>query len=412
MDNVVRNALQNFVSTRTDIFGESQYEGFDDESLNIIPDGYNSTQVYGRVIYRDKSGKICKSESIILKLMPEIKNSKFVSFSFINEMNFYSKIIPALGTLDASICSFLPQFMYGEMIYNITGDQTVLIVENLKNTGYQLSEKKSFLDLDHLTLMVRRLGQFHAYSYQAREKIPNLFYPLANAHLEANFFANLEVHGVMAHTAERGLKSLQNEPAYEAQIKSIRGILQNAENYFVKVIKDDSKPQAVLCHGDYLRNNVLFRYENDLPVEIKLIDLATYRIASPVVDLALVLYMNADQNTRDQHWDALINEYYTALRTTFPNNENIPSKEEILSDFVGKAFYAYLVASYFLPGLIAADNGIVCTAEMPPELLQCGLHELPAEEMVKICLIEGGEKATAALSDIVKDMMDRGFIRY
>lgn len=415
--NFVKNAISNYFSIRTDIFGEgSTYEGFQEiKTSPSTADGFNSTLLFGQIVYKDGQGTVHKSTPIILKLTPKLKNSRYISNSFINEMNFYTKVIPTLSKLDESFPSLFPKYHHGEMIFNIE-DHSVIIFEDLKAKGYQLAKKKAFLDRNHLILMLRKLGQFHAYSYKAKNDIPNLFYPLVNQCLEANAYVNLEFSNFLSIAGQPGFKHLlQTNPAYEKYAPSIANMLQNGEELYIKAISGDKDdPTSVICHGDFLRNNVMFKYENDVPKDLIFIDLATFRFASPVIDLLTVLYFNTDQATRDELWDTLIDEYYTALKTTFPESP-VPEKSEILSQFVGRAFYAYLVSTYFLPHLINCDNEVneplsEYEQVFSPDKRDLGLYQMPVDFLVKVVLAAGSEAGTQAMSDILKDIIDRGFI--
>ena len=107
-------------------------------------------------------------------------------------------------------------------------------------------------------------------------------------------------------------------------------------------------------------------------------------------------------------------EYYEALKSTFPKDK-VPEKQEILGEFVDRAFYAYLIASHFLPILMAndaADGAIVSDARnfMGSGRHEMGFHELPKEVLIKTVLGKGGEAGTKALSDVLQDIIDRGFI--
>ena len=107
------------------------------------------------------------------------------------------------------------------------------------------------------------------------------------------------------------------------------------------LVGEENNRNHVLCHGDFLRNNILFRYdENEKPTHLKMVDLATWRFASPVIDVALVLYINADQKMRDENWDNLIDEYYDAVQNTFPSSK-VPSKDAILAELKTNSMFAY-----------------------------------------------------------------------
>ncbi|XP_065222469.1 uncharacterized protein LOC135847019 [Planococcus citri] len=408
--NWLNDVLRNLCTNRADILGEeSTYLEFEtDESYEnkSSADGLNSNQLYGKIIYKDERGNVCKSEPVVVKRALNTFRAKLtLSFSFINELNFYTKIMPTFNTLDATFSTLFPKFYHGEMIFNAEGDQSTLIFENLKSKGYTMSEKKSFLSYQHLNLMMRKLGQFHAYSYKAKKSMPNLFYPLARNFLESCRELNKESFDMLAFGVQRGLDHLQLDPTYVEYIPQLQKILENAADVLASILTGDrNNPFSVIVHGDYLSHNVMFKYENDVPNDAIMIDMATFRYGSPVIDLAKVLYVNADQDTRDKHWDSLVNEYYTALKETFVENE-IPSKNEILSEFIDKSIFAYVLASFFLQLLITNDNGILIR-----NASEYHSENETTESVIEEVLHNGGEPATRALSNILKDMIDRKFI--
>ncbi|XP_065224227.1 uncharacterized protein LOC135848275 [Planococcus citri] len=409
--NWLDNVLSNLCTSRVDIFGEeSTYQEFEHDEPNENKsslDGFCSNQFYGKIIYKDKHGNIRKSKPVVVKRALKIQRKKItLSFSFINESNFYTKVIPALSSLDVSFSSLFPEFYHGEMVFNTEGDQSTIILENLKAKGYKMAEKKSFLCYQHLSLMMRKLGRFHAYSYKAKKSIPDLFYPLANNFLETSRELNKESLDILEIEGQRGLEYLQQDPTYAEYIPKLQKILEKSSEIFTKILTDGkANPLSVIVHGDYLRNNVMFKYEKDIPNDLMIIDMATLRYGSPVLDLATVLYMNADQETRDKYWDSLTDDYYTALKETFVENE-VPSKNEILAEFIDKSFFAYLIAADFLMHLIAADNNEffgVDFYEVRPDTIT-------REDAIEFELKLGGKLATEAMSNILKDMIKRGFI--
>ncbi|XP_065223461.1 uncharacterized protein LOC135847723 [Planococcus citri] len=414
----IEKILLNFFKNNADIFGEeSTYHGFEREPQNHQLDGLQSEQLFGNIMYADQQGNIHKSIPLFIKLTADspVLPSKFNSFSFANEINFYTKIAPTLETFDDSFLSLFPKFYHGEMMFNQKQNKSAIIFENVKTRGYKMSEKKSFLDCEHLTLMMRKLGEFHAYSYKAKNTAPDLFYPMVSIFQENNLFVNKEtLHNELQILAARGFELLLQDPDYAQLASRIETMIENADDTFRKILTSDGdNPISVITHGDYLRNNLMFRYKNNIPDDLIMIDMATYRYASPVIDLAIVLYINTDQETRSKYWDKLIDEYYTALKGKFPENE-IPSKCTIMSDFVGRSFYAYLVASFFLKSMFAHDNNIPLPQDFDPDTArkynEGKYNEIPEEMQFKLCLSIGGKKCTQALKDILGDMIDRGFI--
>lgn len=84
----------------------------------------------------------------------------------------------------------------------------------------------------------------------------------------------------------------------------------------MRQILEPQEPTAVLCHGDFNRNNLFFRYDDSgKPVDAMVFDMATIRYGSPTFDLSFLLYMNTDSQFRDEHWDKLLDTYCASLAT-------------------------------------------------------------------------------------------------
>ncbi|XP_065203385.1 uncharacterized protein LOC135833471 [Planococcus citri] len=425
MENLfVKNVIANLVAYKVDIFGEgSKYLGFESEMLDEngnqrVQHGFNSTQLYGTILYENAEGDVLKSKPVMIKLPPKVAISEWISFSFLNEMIFFTKMLPVLSTPEVPLFHLFPKFYHGEMKFDSEEDNSVIILEDLAARGYRMAEMKSFLNYEHLAMMMRKLGQFHAHSYEAKNTVPLSFYPLADNCQETNWILNHKMFDMLATVSRRGLQYLKRDPAYSAFIPKISEMIQvdNIEDIFKQIfIEKCADPVSVIVHGDYCRNNVMFKYKNNTPDDLVMLDMATCRYGSPVIDLVTVMYLNADQEMRNKHWNDLIDEYYTSMKETFPDNR-IPTKDEILSEFIGKSFYGYLVASYFSPHLIADDNKIRCT-NLDECLQQPDEDSTPAkaetsvvDKIIKLTLRAGGDEATRALSDILRDLIDRCFI--
>lgn len=334
----------------------------------------------------------------------------FVIVQFFNEITFYTRALPILqqqGDVQPLLAKFYDSFVH----CNSTDTQFLLIYEDLRSLGFRNHKRYSFLDVDHLCLMLRQLGRFHSYSYRAKRDTPKEFQTIGRWLRDAQSEMVYDLPSLINSSSSRGFNHLRRDTRYSGRLANLEELLKHANKFMHQWnTQEQDQPMSVLCHGDYLRGNVMFRYENDQPVELKMIDVATARLSSPVIDLSGLLYLNANQETRDQHWDRLIDSYYVGLSEVF-GADAVPSKVSIMKEFKNKVIYAYYIASYFLPRVISLDLGKPDFEELLPEQYSTVPEsEIPADIIEGVYQIWGGEESTEALVNILKDMIDRGFI--
>lgn len=380
-------------------------------------DGFQSDILVGRMVYINELGKQVYSKPLLLKIFPEaFQRSNFTELTFQNEIFVYNRIIPFYASLNDSISSLFAKFYHAEVNFSV-GEEGVIVMENLAAQAYRSASSKTYLDIKHLLLMVKKLGEFHAYSYKAKEVDKEKFFALVSNLIETHFAVTKTMPKLLHVLNEPIFEALSQDACYSEKVQQIRQFIGNAEEFFGKIIATTNEPMAVLCHGDFVRSNALFRY--DLvgnPVDVKFIDLGNVRYCTPINDLGQILYMNTDQPTRDEYWDLLIQTYYDSLKNTFPDNDLLPSKEEILSEFKHNIFQPYVLAASYTPWMMAIEESNCpswFTDLFSPEYDQYKDLPMPAvpddvriQVILKMFLPHRVKKST----EILRDIIDRGFI--
>lgn len=258
---------------------------------------------------------------------------------FQNEVFFYDKIYPhfhaylnnAKDVIDLS--HWLPKTYLSMRHF----DETVLVQQNVQKIGFDV-EQTLYLTEDHLNLMIKCLAQFHAISLA--EKIDN-----------GEEFLQL-VNGIQPLCFEQpnGLPSMY-DVLHEISTTRLFDYVFRQGGQDGKFMQDmhrlkdviGDKPVklldrfrkiddfAVIGHGDYHRNNILFRkVNNNSVVDMKMIDFQQIRYGSPCLDLSFFMYLNISGDLRDSIWDKMICNYHQQLVKNVAAILNIPMNDSSL----------------------------------------------------------------------------------
>lgn len=95
----------------------------------------------------------------------------------------------------------------------------------------------------------------------------------------------------------------------------------------------------VLTHGDVWKNNWLFRYSSDLPLEGKLVDFQFFRYAPHAHDIMHFLYYNTKKNFRDINRIHLLGFYYDCLNKQLEKVDKALQNELTWNEFIESCFY-------------------------------------------------------------------------
>jgi len=189
------------------------------------------------------------------------------------------------------------------------------------------------------------------------------------------------------HVAAGGCDDNEMEWICRFQTELLTDVMQSLRRIVVPV-----EPMAVLCHGDFNRNNLLFRYDDGgRPVDALAFDMATIRYGSPVLDLSFFLYMNADRQTRDNHWDELLDVHCSTLAAD-AGDVPVPGRDQLDAEVREYGFYGLVHVSYFARVMLEETAQVDCDE----------LIDADEFKMLSFLLMSGGEPATEWFADAVQ----------
>lgn len=248
---------------------------------------------------------------------PDVYESIQFEQLFTNEIYFYTEILPEIKKATGGQFA-APRYFYSEL----NKYSAVVILENFAVDGWRVTKDRVGLSLEHAMIAARHLGNFHGYSYALKHKNPEKFAKLTTG-LKESRYSTENTNPQWDLILKTCLKRLEKATeTYEPQIEKefVRKFCSLIDDYFNygKQRVAPREPLATLCHGDYVRNNVAYRYnDKDEPVEIMMFDYQTLRISSPMIDLSVFLAIALYADVRYPNFDAIFDEYVSELYDSY-----------------------------------------------------------------------------------------------
>ncbi|XP_071442994.1 uncharacterized protein [Hetaerina americana] len=164
----------------------------------------------------------------------------------------------------------------------------------------------------------KALARFHAFSYALKLKEPEVFRAkVYDLFPETMFSVNSKgMIEVFVRNAFQDTAAVIREWAddkYDVITDWMDSSRDGITGVIIRLLSPDD-PGAVLNHGDFWTNNMLFRHSSEGPEDnVKLLDFQISRVCSPAADLSYLMTTSITAAVCKAHWDNLLRTEY--LRT-------------------------------------------------------------------------------------------------
>lgn len=378
------------------VFGPGKFVGVTANSDAQLAPQFASSMFF--FVIKLQAASSVEEIRVVVKIQPldeaarELQNS---NYQFFNEVTMFSEIMPFLEIDKLDVC---PKFLYGVTTQGEDPDKDVVILEDLSFHGY-VQPREQYLDSREVLKTLRKLGEFHGLSYRAKRTRKSEF-AAHGGRLKAKRFAP-DFDEIFNATLKRGIDAAaKRNPTATILDRTMEKIKNLGPQNCWASLSGPVEPFACIVHGDFNRNNLLFKYNAQGDVEgVKFIDFQMSVYSDPAVDISFFLYINTSQDCRLKYWDDFLAAYWEGVTAMEPNPGF--SFEEFRKNFSKKALYGYFPCSFFLPMMLDVDG-----VDIPfEEFLSWSL-----EKRIQQMVTRAGEIGTAAIGDIVQHLLDKGYL--
>lgn len=331
-------------------------------------DSYLSELIRIRV-HGVNENNIANHIQLILKNIPKSVSRRLTFRShefFKNEINFYEKVLPALLAFQSTKDVKDPFDNYAKLFLAYSdGTNDVLCLEDASVEHFKTAVRQEGIDFEHCKLTFKVLAQFHALSFAMKDQKPEEFDSIRRQITEQYYDERLwswysrfwnRISGIAIDAVE---KEYPNS-IYVEKIKKF-AIPERYQDMIAAATKTTDR--GVISHGDSWTNNFLYKYVGDNPFDAKIIDFQLTRCASPVLDLAFMIYACTTQDMREEHYDDLLKYYYEVLSSQISalgsDPDEVYSWEVFMSEVKKYSYFGLAFSFESTPFIILAPEDAV-----------------------------------------------------
>ncbi|KAG7160311.1 uncharacterized protein LOC121876410 [Homarus americanus] len=334
------------------------------ESFTKDGDNYASVVKCINVDYEEGGSE--KQVRYVVKYHPCLQMSSLndlVTRKFEKEAKYYQELVPLFNVELYSIGQ--EPLKVPACFFNHFGEgEEVMILEDLRSGGFKMFGRMKSMDKAHTYLVLEELARFHAASTLAQAKSTQILKAKFKLHQEDSDFFTNNADDQYSNLSRGNIKIVADIARKIGGYDKIVAWLEDFANKSSEVCNKQLgaiPPFDVVCHGDCWSNNMLFRYEEGVPAEVRLLDFQEWRRASPAIDLNFFLYTSLDGPTRKDNLLSFLGTYYNAFKKVVEGaGTPVPfTVEDLRQEYHKKNVFGFLMAMLILPLVVNDERDTV-----------------------------------------------------
>ncbi|XP_078655743.1 uncharacterized protein LOC144902268 [Branchiostoma floridae x Branchiostoma belcheri] len=275
-----------------------------------------------------------------------------------NEVKFYSEAVPEFlsvaisikepnskpgnegdETHNPTISLFVPKCYFAAT--DPTTEVSVRVMENLKTQGFSIKVNRQPMSREEMMLAAGALAQVHGLSHrlELRSGVP---LPEKFDWIMTLSDAKAAWRDVTSYVYQQAVTEFATAFPDQADL-----VARLEKLGTLNPMEADPRPRLkVLSHAECWNNNIMFKYAEDVPTDVRLVDWQTPRYLTPTYDLTFLFLCNASWDVFHDHRDAILAHYHHKLMETLGPNESSGSQsytlEQLKADFEADCLYGVI----------------------------------------------------------------------
>uniref|UniRef100_A0A336KVV2 CSON000421 protein n=1 Tax=Culicoides sonorensis TaxID=179676 RepID=A0A336KVV2_CULSO len=379
--------------------------------------GDNYLGIVYRVLVKNSKPKLDKELGFIVKMPPmhpQRREQFFARPCFLREINFYDELLPVFYRFqkEKGINIEIDGFHHIPTCYQTLSEEftEALFMQDLKLDGFQMYDRCQEMTYDHALKAFETLAKFHAVSFAIKDQCPND--PAYKKAMESEDIwlarrGEKMMTEYMSGLSKRALGTLDLK--IDAKIyERVETLLSEAYLDILEQVVDGSiaEPYAIVCHGDFWTNNILYKYEDQKPIEAYLLDFQIVRYATPITDLCYFIFTCTSAEFRKKYLEDLLKVYHKVLSTLLKKLGSDPEKvfpEKVFrEDFKRFGKFGLLMAIMLLPIFVAPSNET-------PDLEEAAVKMADGKDITQMNDDKTSEATMLAYNKRMKDVLYDSF---
>lgn len=261
------------------------------------------------------------------------------SHAFFEQYNLYKKEIETYGKMLPRIDSLLENKILPIHFY--TTDSGIFVLEDLSVQGYRVEEKHHFFNLQQCHSLLKAMAEFHGASYKVQLQNPDILNdPIFDKTILIEFRHKLidTWQPILCELLQRN-----NEAHLIPRLREVMLFLKQDDDEVFLEMNRHNFAFVVLNHGDYRKDNLLLKYDDQGQVEnVKIVDFQTCWWSSPVHDFLFFIIQSVQVELVEQHFDNLVDLYLQHLNKILQDCTYTYLKSHFLDDFENQKVYMFV----------------------------------------------------------------------